>query len=79
MKIGSIVMFTDGAVTVRRGTSTLHSSYPEFYPPAKTIGTVAKIGESGYTDEDLIMVQWPSGTTSENNSWWCYSDYLLEL
>ena len=79
MKIGSVVMFTDGAVTVRRGTSTLRSAYPEFYPPSKTIGTVVEIGESGYIDEDLVRVQWPSGTTSGNDSWWCYSSFLLEL
>lgn len=79
MKIGSIVMFTDGAVTVRRGTSTLRSVYPECYPPAKTIGTVVASGESGFTQEELIRVQWPSGTTSGDDSWWCYSSCLLEL
>ena len=79
MKIGSVVMFTDSAVTVRRGISTLRSAYPEFYPPVKTIGTVVEIGESGYNYTDLVKVRWPSGTTSGNDSWWCYSSYLLEL
>lgn len=79
MKIGSVVMFTDGAVTVRRGTSTLHSVYPECYPPVRTFGTVVEIGESGYNYTDLVKIQWPSGTTSGNDSWWCYSSYLLEL
>ena len=79
MKIGSVVMFTDGAVTVRHGNHTLRSAYPEFCPPAKTIGTVVEIGESGYNYTDLVKVQWPSGTTSENDIWWCYSYYLLEL
>ena len=79
MKIGSVVMFTDGAVTVRRRNRTLHSAYPEFYPPAKTIGTVVEIGESGYKYADLVGVQWPSGTTSGNDIWWCYSYQLLEL
>ena len=81
MKIGSIVMFTDGAVNVRRRNRTLHSAYPEFYPPVKTIGTVIKIDESGYThaDGDMVRVQWPSGTTSGDDSWWCYSSFLLEL
>ena len=81
MKIGSVVMFTDGAVTVRRRKHTLHSAYPEYYPPAKTIGTVVAFGESGFThaDEDLVKIQWPSGTVSGDDSWWCYSEYLLEL
>ena len=81
MKIGSVVMFTDGAITVRRGNHTLHSAHPEFYPPAKTIGTVVKIDESGYTHAGggMVKIQWPSGTTSGNDSWWCYSSYLLEL
>ena len=77
MKNGSVVMFTDGAVTVRRKHTILHSAYPEFYPSAKTIGTVVEFGEGGWSD--LVKVQWPVGTTSGNDSWWCYSDYLLEL
>ena len=80
MKIGSVVMFTDGATTVRcRKHTTLRSAYPEFYPPAKTIGTVVEFGENEYNCRDLVKVQWPSGTTSGNDSWWCYSIYLLEL
>ena len=82
MKIGSVVMFTDGAVNVRHRNHTfhtLHSAYHEYYPPAKTIGTVVTFGESGFTDSDLVRVQWPSGTTSGDDSWWCYSDFLLEL
>ena len=79
MKIGSVVMFTDGALTVRRRKHTLRSAYHEYYPPAKTIGTVVQFGESGFTDSELVRVQWPSGTTSGDDSWWCYSEYLLEL
>ena len=79
MKIGSVVMFTDGVVTVRCGTSTLRSTYPEFYPPAKTIGTVVEFRENEYNHRDLVKVQWPSSATSKNYIWWCYSEYLLEL
>ena len=79
MKIGSVVMFTDGALTVRRRNYTLHSAYHEYYPPTKTIGTVVAFGESGFTDSELVRVQWPSGATSGDDSWWCYSEYLLEL
>ena len=79
MKIGSVVMFTDGAITVRRRNHTLHSAYPEFYPPAKTIGTVVEFRENEYNHRDLVKVQWPSSTTSRNYICWCYSEYLLEL
>lgn len=79
MKIGSVVMFTDWCGNVRRKKRLLHSAYPEFYPPAKTIGTVVEIGEDVGNYSDLVKVQWPSGTTSGNDSWWCYSDFLLEL
>lgn len=79
MKIGSVVMFTDGAATVRHIKHTLHSAYHEYYPPAKTIGTVVAFGESGFTNGELVRVQWPSGTTSGDDSWMCYSEYLLEL
>ena len=79
MKIGSVVMFTDGAITVRRRNHTLHSAYPEFYPPAKTIGRLVESRENEYNHRDLVKVQWPSGETSKNYIWWCYSDNLLEL
>lgn len=75
MKIGSVVMFTDGAVTVRRRNHMLHSVYPEYYPPAKTIGTAAEF----LSRSELVRVQWPSGVTSGDDSWWCPSEYLLEL
>ena len=75
MKIGSVVMFTDGAVTVRRRTSTSHSAYPEYCPPTKTIGTVVAF----LSRSELVRVQWPSGTTSGDDCWWCCSEYLLEL
>ena len=79
MKIGSVVMFTDGAITARHRNHTLHSAYPEFYPPAKTIGTVVEFRENGYNCRDLVKVQWPSSATSRNYICWCYSEYLLEL
>ena len=75
MKIGSVVMFTDGTTSVRHGTSTLRSAYPEFFPPVKTIGTVTAF----LSRSELVRVQWPSGATSENDSWWCHSEFLLEL
>ena len=81
MKIGSIVMFTDSFINVRRGKqtlNTLHSAYPEFYPPAKTIGMVVGIRTYG-GDCTWHMIQWPIGSTSGNACWLCESDYILEL
>ena len=75
MKIGSIVMFTNGAVTVRRRNHMLHSVSSEYYPPAKTIGTVMGF----LSRSELVRDQWPSGTTSGDDSWWCHPEFLLEL
>lgn len=75
MKIGSVVMFTDGTTSTRSGTYMLHSTYPEFFPPVKTIGTVTEF----LSCSELAKVQWPSGTTSGNDSWWCHTEFLLEL
>ena len=79
MKIGSIVMFTDLFITIKPGMHTLRSAYPEFFPPAKTIGTVVEFRENEYNHRDLVKVQWPSSTTSRNDIQWRYSEYLLEL
>ena len=77
MKIGSVVMFTDGAAAVRHIKHTLHSAYPEYYPSAKTIGAVVEFGECGWAG--LVKIQWPAGSTSGNDSWWCHPEFLLEL
>ena len=33
MKTGSIVRFTDMPISMKSGAHTLHSVYPEFFPP----------------------------------------------
>lgn len=48
-----------------------HITYPEYYPEIGIIGTVIDISPSG-----LISVQWPQGTTSEDDNWLCKSCYL---
>ena len=78
MKIGSIVMFTDMPISIRPGVHTLHSGYPEFFPPAKTIGTVVDVqyicGCKAY------VIQWPMGSISAGPcSIICSPQCLLDL
>lgn len=52
-----------------------HDRRPDFYPVPGTIGTVM------FRDDDEIMdfpgdgmewlIQWPEGSTSEDDQWWC--------
>lgn len=77
MKIGSIVMFTDGFVPViskRRKNCLRSEAFPEFYPPVKTIGTVI-----GIVADSTLYIQWPAGSTSEHDRWWCDAGDVLEL
>ena len=41
-------------------------------PPVGTIGVVSHVD---YDDND-VLVQWPAGTTSEDDQWWCLVRYL---
>ena len=62
-QIGDKVSFTD---------NSNHIFWPEHYPEIGTIGTVIYISPSG----EILRVQWPQGTTSEDDSWLCKSCYL---
>ena len=77
MKIGSIVMFTDLLITVKPGMHTLRSAYPEFFPPAKTIGTVVDVQH--IRGSKVFVVKWPSGSISTGPYSICASQCLLEL
>ena len=77
MKIGSIVMFTDMPISIRPGVHTLHSGYPEFFPPAKTIGTVVDIQH--IRGCKVFVVKWPSGSISTGPYSICAPQCLLEL
>lgn len=82
MKIGSVVMFTDGIANVvskRRRNRMLSEAYPDFYPPVKTIGTVIDIDRSINSDGSPLYIQWPVGSTSGNDRWWCGAGNVLEL
>ena len=43
-----------------------HKASPHYFPVAGTFGVVLKV------DGDEIYVQWPHGTTSDDDMWWCF-------
>ena len=77
MKIGSIVMFTDLLITIKPGMHTLRSAYPEFFPPAKTIGTVVDVQH--IRGCKVFAVKWPSGSISAGPYSICAPQSLLDL
>ena len=77
MKIGSTVMFTDLLITIKPGMHTLRSAYPEFFPPAKTIGTVVDVQH--IRGSKVFVVKWPSGSISTGPYSICAPQCLLEL
>ena len=77
MKNGSIVMFTDMPISIKPGAHTLHSGYPEFFPPAKTIGTVVDIQH--IRGCKVFVVKWPSGSISTGPCSICAPQSLLDL
>lgn len=66
MELGSVVMFVN---------SIRHRAFPEFFPEARTIGHV--LGTNGRGGS--LQVQWPEGSTSEDDLWWCAPNNLIEL
>lgn len=48
---------------VRFVCGELHEKFPAYTPPVGTIGTV-----TGFCFE-ILVVQWPRGTTSEDDEW----------
>ena len=77
MKTGSIVMFTDMPINIKPGAPTLHSAYPEFFPPAKTIGTVVDVQH--IRGCKVFVVKWPSGSISAGPYSICAPQSLLDL
>lgn len=77
MKIGSIVMFTDIPISTKPGAPTLHSVYPEFFPPAKTIGMVT--GIRCVRGCEVLIVKWPSSSISTGLCSVCAPQSLLDL
>lgn len=66
MELGSIVMFAD---------NIKHRVYPEYFPEARTIGHV--LGTNG--PGGCVKVQWPVGSTTYDDLWWCALSSLIEL
>lgn len=58
---------------VRMINSELHNNYPRWFPIVGTVGIVKKLNSS---DCD---VQWPKGTTSWQDKWWCNYEHLEVL
>lgn len=53
-----------------------HLKYPEYYPIVGTVGTVNSLKTSSRLQNPMLMVHWPTGSTSGNDSWLCARKYL---
>lgn len=61
VKVGSKVRMIDGE---------LHNEKPQWFPAVGTVGIVKKL------DYINCEVQWPKGTTSWQDKWWCNYEHL---
>ena len=64
IKVGSKVGMIDGE---------LHNEKPQWFPAVGTVGIVRKL------DYINCEVQWPKGTTSWQDKWWCNYEHLEVL
>lgn len=55
-----------------------HRSKPWFFPKVGTVGTVTKVGLYAPIGIYAILVQWPKGSTSRTDEWYC-DDTRLEV
>lgn len=46
----------------------------QFYPPVNTVGEVVEV-----LSPEFCFVQWPKGTTSWQDKWWCNYEHLEVL
>lgn len=63
IKVGSKVRITDGKA---------HKDNPQWFPEVGTVGIVMEVGSHTH------FIQWPEGTTSETDEWYC-DDTRLEV
>lgn len=63
VKIGSKVKMIDGEA---------HKDNPQWFPNVRTVGTVTEAGFHTY------LIQWPKGSTSGTDEWYC-DDTRLEV
>lgn len=64
VKVGSKVRMIDDKV---------HNEYPRWFPVVGTVGAIINVSNTS------PYIQWPSGTTSENDRWFCSLDWLEVL
>lgn len=51
----------------------IHNEYPRWFPVVGTVGAIINASNTS------SYIQWPSGTTSENDRWFCSLDWLEVL
>lgn len=51
-----------------------HGFAPMFYPERGTVGTVCELAEN----DVRVRVQWPVGSTSEDDAWWVAIHNLIK-
>lgn len=61
IKIGDFIEFR---------SSKMHEEEPARYPEPGTVGTVVDILRDPKKRKVCYKVQWPTGSTSENDVWW---------
>lgn len=59
-KVGDKVVFKDAKA---------HEFSPRWYPPVGTVGEVSEWHGRTYFGENNVMVQWPNGSTSNDDLW----------
>lgn len=53
---------------------SFHDSHPEHYP---AVGTIGEVTCSTFPGKPLVVkVQWPKGSTSMNDKWFCEIKFL---
>lgn len=52
-----------------------HDLAPEWYPEYGTVGRVCELAEF---DVRVLLVQWPVGSTSEDDAWWVAAHNLIK-
>ena len=55
---------------VRFTDQNLHEVLPDYYPEAGTEGTIVSVTKCVHAENTVyILVQWPKGSTSQNDRW----------
>lgn len=50
-----------------------HRQHPEYYPSINTVGTIVYSSKR----TDLIRIQWPKYSTSDDDMWLCNPNWIL--